>query len=63
MLLHVIVFIIFLVYVFMGTAKALVELMDAMETAKLFEKGEYFLIYVESNTYSDEYAYQYLWSK
>ncbi|CAH1099339.1 unnamed protein product [Psylliodes chrysocephalus] len=49
------------IYVFMGTAKALVELMDAMETAKLFEKGEYFLIYVESNTYSDEYAYQYLW--
>ncbi|CAG9865362.1 unnamed protein product [Phyllotreta striolata] len=49
------------IYVFMGKANALVELMDAMETAKLFEKGEYFLIYVDTNTYSDESAFQYLW--
>ncbi|XP_072387454.1 receptor-type guanylate cyclase Gyc76C-like isoform X1 [Diabrotica undecimpunctata] len=49
------------IYVFIGTPIALVELMDAMQTSKLFDKGEYFLIHVDMNTYSDESAYQYLW--
>ncbi|XP_057667312.1 receptor-type guanylate cyclase Gyc76C-like isoform X1 [Diorhabda carinulata] len=49
------------IYVFVGKLFDLVELMDAMQAAKMFEKGEYFLIYVDMNAYSDQYAFQYLW--
>ncbi|CAG9815672.1 unnamed protein product [Phaedon cochleariae] len=49
------------IYVFLGTPLALVELMDSMQVAKLFDNGEYIVIYVDMNTYSEAQAYQYLW--
>nr|CAH7756393.1 unnamed protein product [Callosobruchus chinensis] len=51
------------IYVFLGTPMSLLELMNTMQTAKLFENGEYIVIYIDMNTYSDKQAYQYLWSK
>ncbi|VEN37483.1 unnamed protein product [Callosobruchus maculatus] len=49
------------IYVFLGTPMSLLELMNTMQTAKLFENGEYIVIYIDMNTYSDKQAYQYLW--
>ncbi|KAG5888051.1 hypothetical protein JTB14_032859 [Gonioctena quinquepunctata] len=49
------------IYVFLGNTPALVELMDSMQSGKLFDKGEYIVIYVDKNTYSDKAAHQYLW--
>ncbi|XP_074026495.1 receptor-type guanylate cyclase Gyc76C isoform X3 [Leptinotarsa decemlineata] len=49
------------IYVFFGTTFSLVELMDFMQNGKLFDKGEYIVIYVDKNTYSEKQSYQYLW--
>jgi hypothetical protein len=54
---------VFAVYVFLGTAPSLVDLMITMQTAQLFENGEYVVIYVDTNTYSAKDAHKYLWSK
>lgn len=34
-----------------------------MQTAQLFEHGEYIVIYADMNVYSEKEAYRYLWSK
>jgi guanylate cyclase len=52
---------VFAVYVFLGTAPSLVDLMITMQTAQLFENGEYVVIYVDTNTYSAKDAHKYLW--
>lgn len=53
----------FLVYVFLGSSMSLIDLMNTMQTAQLFEKGEYMVIYIDMNTYSDKEAHKYLWSE
>jgi guanylate cyclase, other len=42
------------IYVFLGTPAALVELMLAMESLQLFEKGEYMVIFADMMSYSPE---------
>lgn len=42
---------------------SLVELMNTMQTSQLFEQGEYIVIYVDMNTYSEKEAHKYIWSK
>lgn len=49
------------IYVFLGTSNSLIEMMTAMETVQLFEKGEYLVIYVDMMTYSTREAHKYLW--
>ncbi|XP_017772272.1 PREDICTED: receptor-type guanylate cyclase Gyc76C-like isoform X2 [Nicrophorus vespilloides] len=49
------------IYVFLGTPMSLIELMNTMQTAQLFDKGEYMVISVDVNTYSDKMAHKYLW--
>lgn len=51
------------VYIFLGTPMSLVELMEKMETGGLFDKGEYIVIYLDMNTYSDQEAHKYIWSR
>lgn len=40
------------IYVFLGSANALVEFMASMDTANLFSKGEYMVIFVDMMTYT-----------
>ncbi|XP_063921313.1 receptor-type guanylate cyclase Gyc76C-like isoform X1 [Zophobas morio] len=49
------------IYVFLGSLTSLLDLMITMQTAQLFEYGEYIVIYVDTNTYSEKDAHQYLW--
>lgn len=42
---------------------SLVELMNTMQTSQLFEHGEYIVIYVDMNTYSEKEAHKFIWSK
>lgn len=53
----------FAVYVFLGSPMSLVDLMNTMQTAQLFDNAEYMVIYVDMNTYSLKDARKYLWSK
>ncbi|XP_059218039.1 receptor-type guanylate cyclase Gyc76C isoform X1 [Stomoxys calcitrans] len=48
------------IYVFLGTANALVEFMASMDTANLFAKGEYMVIFVDMMTYTPKEAEKYL---
>lgn len=41
------------IYVFLGTASALVEMMTLMDTLMLFSNGEYMVIFVDMMTYSE----------
>jgi hypothetical protein len=47
----------------MGERKNLVEMMGTMESLKLFEKGDYLVLYVDMETYERKEAYGYLWRK
>ncbi|XP_049867019.1 receptor-type guanylate cyclase Gyc76C-like [Pectinophora gossypiella] len=40
------------IYVFLGSTSGLIEMMSAMESLKLFAKGEYMVIFVDMMTYS-----------
>lgn len=54
----------FLVYVFLGEAKSLIDFMNTMQAAQLFDKGEYMVIFVDGSTYTtNKEAHKYLWSK
>lgn len=53
----------FSVYVFLGTRMSLVELMNIMQSARMFENGEYMVIFVDMNAYSEQDVHRYLWSK
>ncbi|XP_068149824.1 receptor-type guanylate cyclase Gyc76C-like [Drosophila tropicalis] len=48
------------IYVFLGTANSLVDFMSSMETAGLFAKGEYMVIFVDMMVYSEREASKYL---
>lgn len=39
----------------------LIDMMNTMHTAQLFDNGEYMVIYVDMNTYSMKEAQKYLW--
>lgn len=49
------------IYVFLGTPMTLIDMMNTMHTAQLFDNGEYMVIYVDMNTYSMKEAQKYLW--
>lgn len=49
------------IYVFLGAAQSLFELMTSMDRVQLFEKGEYIVIYVDMMTYSPREAIKYLY--
>jgi hypothetical protein len=51
------------VYVFLGNPKVLVEMMNTMHALQMFDNGEYMVITVDMETYSDREAYKYLWRK
>lgn len=53
----------FAVYVFLGQAKTLVDMMLHMQANQMFENGEYVVIFVDLRTYSPREAYKYIWSK
>ncbi|XP_055316758.1 receptor-type guanylate cyclase Gyc76C-like [Sitodiplosis mosellana] len=48
------------IYVFLGTATALNDMMVSMDTMQLFSKGEYMVIFVDMMTYSPREAHRYL---
>ncbi|XP_037940750.1 receptor-type guanylate cyclase Gyc76C-like [Teleopsis dalmanni] len=48
------------IYVFLGTASSLVDFMASMDTANLFSKGEYMVIFVDMMTYTPKEAEKYL---
>ncbi|KAK4875863.1 hypothetical protein RN001_012285 [Aquatica leii] len=50
------------IYVFLGSPMSLVDLMNTMQTAQLFDNGEYMVISVDMNTYSPKDAHKYLWN-
>ncbi|KAF5306158.1 hypothetical protein FQR65_LT07434 [Abscondita terminalis] len=50
------------IYVFLGSPMSLVELMNTMQTAQLFDNGEYMVISVDMNTYSPKDVHKYLWN-
>ncbi|XP_049824227.1 receptor-type guanylate cyclase Gyc76C-like isoform X2 [Aethina tumida] len=49
------------IYVFLGRSGSLVDFMDAMQTAKMFENGEYFVISVDTNIYYEREVNKYIW--
>lgn len=57
------IFLWFSVYVFLGTKPSLLDFMQIMQTLQLFDNGEYMVIYVDMETYSDKEAHRYLFSK
>lgn len=42
---------------------SLIDLMNTMQTVQLFDNGEYMVLYVDMDTYSDKQAHKYLYSK
>ncbi|XP_047021545.1 receptor-type guanylate cyclase Gyc76C-like [Helicoverpa zea] len=48
------------IYVFLGSPGGLIDMMTAMESLKLFSKGEYMVIFVDMMTYSPKDALKYL---
>ncbi|KAK3910945.1 Receptor-type guanylate cyclase Gyc76C [Frankliniella fusca] len=49
------------IYVFLGNPNLLIDLMGAMQTLRLFDQGEYMVIYVDMLTHSPREAVKYLW--
>jgi len=49
------------IYVFLGTPISLIDFMDTMQRAQLFENGEYIVIYVDMNTYLEKENYKYIY--
>lgn len=41
------------IYVFLGSANSLIDFMSSMETAGLFARGEYMVIFVDMMVYSE----------
>lgn len=48
---------------FLGTKPSLLDFMQIMQTLQLFDNGEYMVIYVDMETYSDKEAHRYLFSE
>lgn len=53
----------FAVYVFLGQAKTLVDMMQNMQADQMFKNGEYIVIYVDLVTYSPREAFKYIWGE
>ncbi|XP_014217380.1 receptor-type guanylate cyclase Gyc76C-like [Copidosoma floridanum] len=49
------------IYIFLGTPISLVELMNAMQNQRLFDNGQYMVIYIDTMTYTAKEAMKYLW--
>lgn len=50
------------IYVFLGPVYTLNQLMEAMDSLKLFDKGEYMVIFVDMMTYSSKESQKYIWT-
>ncbi|XP_050310178.1 receptor-type guanylate cyclase Gyc76C-like [Anthonomus grandis grandis] len=48
------------IYVFLGTPYSLIDFMDNMQRAQLFENGEYIVIYADMNTYLKKESHRYI---
>ncbi|XP_017842260.1 receptor-type guanylate cyclase Gyc76C isoform X1 [Drosophila busckii] len=48
------------IYVFLGTSNALIDFMSSMDTAGLFARGEYMVIFVDMMVYVEREAHKYL---
>lgn len=51
------------VYIFLGTAMSLIDMMNSMQNQRLLDNGEYMVIHVDMMTYSPREAQKYLWSE
>ncbi|XP_029038597.1 receptor-type guanylate cyclase Gyc76C-like [Osmia bicornis bicornis] len=49
------------IYIFLGTAMSLIDMMNAMQNQRLLDNGEYMVIHVDMMTYSPREAQKYLW--
>lgn len=49
------------IYVFFGAPNILVDMMNTMHALQMFDKGEYMVITVDMEIYSDRKAFKYLW--
>ncbi|KAK0174681.1 hypothetical protein PV327_010421 [Microctonus hyperodae] len=49
------------IYIFLGTAMSLIDIMNAMQNQRLLDNGEYMVIHVDMMTYSPREAQKYLW--
>ncbi|KAG8183695.1 hypothetical protein JTE90_014671, partial [Oedothorax gibbosus] len=49
------------VYVFFGRLADLIELMTKLQMRKLLDNGEYVIIYIDLEAYSESTAYRYFW--
>ncbi|CAK9810128.1 Receptor-type guanylate cyclase Gyc76C [Anthophora plagiata] len=49
------------IYIFLGTAMSLIDMMNAMQNQRLLDNGEYMVIHVDMMTYSQREAQKYLW--
>lgn len=56
-------FICFSVYIFFGTPRSLVDMMDTMQALELFENGDYMVIYADTKDNTQKEVGQYLWGK
>ncbi|KAL0119212.1 hypothetical protein PUN28_009653 [Cardiocondyla obscurior] len=49
------------IYIFLGTAMSLIDMMNSMQGQRLLDNGEYMVIHVDMMTYSQREAQKYLW--
>ncbi|XP_043577860.1 receptor-type guanylate cyclase Gyc76C-like isoform X2 [Bombus pyrosoma] len=49
------------IYIFLGTAMSLIDMMNSMQNQRLLDNGEYMVIHVDMMTYSPREAQKYLW--
>ncbi|XP_047343121.1 receptor-type guanylate cyclase Gyc76C-like isoform X2 [Vespa velutina] len=49
------------IYIFLGTAISLIDMMNSMMNQRLLDNGEYMVIHVDMMTYSPREAQKYLW--
>ncbi|KAF7418477.1 hypothetical protein HZH68_001130 [Vespula germanica] len=49
------------IYIFLGTAISLIDMMNSMLNQRLLDNGEYMVIHVDMMTYSPREAQKYLW--
>lgn len=50
------------IYVFLGPVYTLAQLMEAMDSLKLFQDGEYMVIFVDMMTYLARESHKYIWT-
>ena len=56
-------FVIFAVYVFFGSRADLIQFSTMLQMRKLLDAGEYVIIYIDFEAYSEAESYIYFWSK